>query len=301
MKSVTIVHMDFGTVITAMVTPFDKDGSVHYEEAVRLVQHLIDHGSNSIVLAGTTGEAPTLTHDEEFRLFKHIIDHFKGKIPIIAGTGSNSTATAIKSTQEAAEMGVDAVLQVVPYYNKPSQEGLFQHFTAVADNSTVPIFLYNIPGRTSLNMEPETIAKLSHHNKIIGVKEANGICQVEAIRYQTSDDFLIYSGDDDMTLPYMEKGAHGVVSVASHLVGDKIQEMISLFNTGKKDLSDAISKQLVPLFKALFITTNPTPIKAAMTMLGFQVGDPRLPLIPATEDEKQCLKTALLGLGILDQ
>lgn len=284
----------FGRIITAMVTPFTQAGEIHYEEATRIGQHLIDTGTDTLLLVGTTGESPTLTHEEEFAFFKHMIHQFKGKAKIIAGTGSNSTQTAIASTQKAAELGVDGVLQVVPYYNKPCQEGIYQHFMAVADASTVPVMLYNIPGRSGVNMTPETMARLANHPMIIGVKEAAGsVDQVKAIRAACPDTFLIYSGDDGLTLDFMKEGAVGVVSVASHIAGEKIGQMIQAYLNQDIAAAEALSETLQPLFDVLFITSNPSPVKAALDMMGFQTGGLRLPLVPVTEEESRQIRAVL--------
>ena len=235
----------FGPIVTAMVTPFNKNGEVDYQEAQRLALHLLDHGTDTLVIAGTTGESPTLTHEEEFTLFKELKACTQGKGRIMAGTGSNCTRTAIASTQEAERLGVDSTLQVVPYYNKPSQEGLYQHFKAISENTQLPICLYNIPGRSGINMTPETIARLSELNNIVAIKEAAGsVEQVKKIRQLTHSSFNIYSGDDGLTLSFLQEGACGVVSVASHLVGPQIKEMIKLFNEGQLAAAKAIDQSL---------------------------------------------------------
>ena len=291
---------DFGRLITAMITPFTADNDVDYDEAIRLAQYLVDHGTDTLLLAGTTGESPTLTHDEENQLFNRIRSHFNGSVKVMAGTGSNSTATAIRSTQKAQELGVDSVLLVVPYYNKPCQEGLYQHFKAISENTDLPILLYNIPGRTSRNMDPETIQRLSKLPNIFGVKEAAGsVDQMAAIRRLTSDDFVIYSGDDGLTLSFMEQGAYGVVSVAAHCAGQQIKDMMTHFVEGRSQEARAIQTRLQPLFDVLFCTSNPTPVKAALEMMGFQVGSPRLPLIPATQKERDKIKDVLTSLSLI--
>ncbi|NBV41891.1 4-hydroxy-tetrahydrodipicolinate synthase [bacterium] len=290
----------FGTVITAMATPFTSDDQVNYSEAIRLAKYLVNTGTTAIVLAGTTGESPTLTHDEEFRLFREIKAAVGNRVPIIAGTGSNCTRTAIESTVEAESIGVDGVLQVVPYYNRPSQEGLYQHFKAVAAATRLPIILYNIPGRTGRNMEPETAARLAQISNIIGIKEAAGsIEQVKSIRAATPPDFLIYSGDDGLTLDFMQEGACGVVSVASHLAGSAIANMIDSFAHGDSKKARTIESGLKELFEILFITTNPTPLKAALEMIGFSMGKPRLPLVEATDDERIRIEAVLKKMGLL--
>lgn len=290
--------LTFGRLITAMATPFDKNGALNISEAIRLGEHLVKTGTETIVLAGTTGESPTLTHDEEFELFAAFVKHFKGRAKIMAGTGSNCTRTAIESTQEAEKIGVDAVLQVVPYYNRPSQEGLFQHFSAIANTTSLPILLYNIPSRTSRNMEPETIARLAKVSNIFGIKEAAGsVEQVRKIRELCPKDFLIYSGDDGLTLEFMMAGAVGVVSVAAHLVGNEINEMMAATVAGDLKKATQINESLAPIFSALFIAPNPTPLKAALNLSGFDTGIPRLPLVAATADEIKIIELALNQLA----
>ena len=291
--------LKFGQVITAMITPFTTEGAVDFDEARRLGHWLIEHGTDTLLISGTTGESPTLTHDEEFRFWETMITEFKNKANIMIGTGSNSTVTAIASTKKAANLGTDAVLQVVPYYNKPSQEGMFRHFEAVANSTTLPILLYNIPGRTGVNMEPETMLRLSSISNIIGVKEAAGsVDQVKKIKELLPESFLIYSGDDVLTLPFLEEGAVGVVSVGSHLVGSEIQHMVSLFKEGNLNKAKEISDRLRPLFEVLFITSNPSPLKAALNMTGFHVGEPRLPLVATTAEENQLIETVLKSLKL---
>ena len=292
--------INFGNVLTAMVTPFKKDLSVDYAMAEKLADHLCNNGSDGLVLHGTTGESPTLTHEEEYELYRVVKKAVGKKCKIIAGTGSNSTATTIKSTQEAEKIGCDAALVVVPYYNKPPQEGLFQHFKAVADNTSLPLIIYNIPGRTSRNMETETVARLAQIKNYVGVKESSGdLAQVAAVRQATPQHFLIYSGDDNLTLPIMERGGIGVISVASHLVGKEIKEMVTLFLRGEKERAKEINNELMPLFEAIFVTTNPIPVKAALAMIGWPVGGVRLPLVDANEKEKETVRKALKELGLV--
>ncbi len=290
----------FGNVITAMVTPFNTDNSLDIPEAIRVAQHLADTGTDTVLLAGTTGESPTLSHQEEFQLFSSVSEALNGQAKVIAGTGSNSTKTAIESTQKAAESGVSGCLQVVPYYNKPSQSGLIQHFTAVANQSELPIILYNIPGRTGVNMEPETILSLSKHPRIVGIKESAGsIEQMQHIRDLVDDDFDIYCGDDALTLPFLRSGACGVVSVAAHCVGKQIQSMVQLYKNGDTDQAESIFQRLMPFFEVLFVTSNPSPVKSAMLKLGFSVGAPRLPLVELTETQDQQLTTVMKSLNII--
>jgi len=290
----------FGNVLTAMVTPFKDDLSVDYAMAEKLAVHLCANGSDGLVLHGTTGESPTLSHEEEYELYRVVKKALGGKYKIIAGTGSNSTATTIKSTKEAEKIGVDGAMIVTPYYNKPPQEGLYQHFKAVADNTGLPLIIYNIPGRTAKNIETPTIARLAKIKNYVAVKEASGnLDQVAAVRKATPKDFIIYSGDDNLTLPIMERGGIGVISVAAHLVGKEIKNMTSLFLEGKKAEAQAIHDRLMPLFEAIFVTTNPIPIKAALEMIGLPVGGLRLPLIEATQQEKDTVKKVLKELGLV--
>ncbi|NES95985.1 MAG: 4-hydroxy-tetrahydrodipicolinate synthase [Desertifilum sp. SIO1I2] len=292
---------DFGRVLTAMVTPFGEDGAVNYEVAEKLASELADRGSDALVVCGTTGESPTLTWEEEYQLFQVVQKAVSGKAKVIAGTGSNSTSEAIAATQKAHKLQLDGSLQVVPYYNKPPQEGLYQHFTAIAKATPdLPIILYNIPGRTGQNLQPETVARLAEIPNIVGIKEASGsLDQVSQIRRITPPDFAIYSGDDSLTLPLLAVGGQGVVSVASHLVGPQLQDMIQAFFAGQVQTATDIHLQLLPLFKALFLTTNPIPLKAALKLQGWDVGSPRLPLCDPDPDLSNALKAVLADLKLL--
>lgn len=290
----------FGQVVTAMVTPFDKDGNLNYEEACKLAEYLINNGTDTILLAGTTGESPTLSHEEEFQLFKEVIGTVGGRGKTMAGTGSNCTKTAIKATKQAEKYGIDSILQVCPYYNKPSQEGLVQHFTAVAEATSLPILLYNIPGRTGVNMEPLTTATLAEIDNIKGIKEASGkLEQVIEINQLTDKNFDIYSGDDALTVSFIKEGAVGVVSVASHIVGNDIQTIVSQANAGHIKDAENLSKKLQGLFEVLFITSSPSPVKAALNLMGFSVGGPRLPLMPVNASQLQEIKDVLRELSII--
>jgi 4-hydroxy-tetrahydrodipicolinate synthase len=276
----------FGRVITAMITPFDEEGHVNYAVVEKLADYLITHGSDSLVVCGTTGESPTLSWKEEYELFQVVKKSVGDRGKVIAGTGSNCTSEAIEATSEAAKLGLDGTLQVVPYYNKPPQEGLYEHFRAIAQaNPDLPILLYNIPGRTGQNLTPETIAQLAEIENIVAVKEASGnLEQACKIRHLTPPEFAIYSGDDFLTLPLMTCGAIGVVSVASHLVGEHLQTMIRLFEAGKTAEAIAINLRLFPLFKGLFVATNPIPVKAALNLQGWHVGGLRPPLCSLSPD-----------------
>ncbi len=286
--------------MTAMITPFDQNGQVNYAETERLAAHLAANGTDTIVVCGTTGESPTLTWDEEFALFKVVKSAVAGNAKVMAGTGSNSTSEAISATQKAAALGLDGSLQVVPYYNKPPQDGLYRHFRAIAEASDMPIMLYNVPGRTSQNLLPETVAKLAIVPNIVAIKEASGdLDQASHMRRLTPPDFAIYSGDDSLTLPMLAVGSCGVVSVASHLVGNELQQMIQLFEQGQVKKACEIHLKLLSLCKSLFITTNPIPIKAAMKLSGWDVGNCRSPLCDASDDVIELLRQTLSGLNLL--
>jgi 4-hydroxy-tetrahydrodipicolinate synthase len=291
----------FGRIVTAMITPFNAEGEVDYTVTKKLANHLVNHGSDGLVVCGTTGESPTLTWDEEFKLFQVIKDAVSGRAKVLAGTGSNSTQEAIEATQKAAHLGVDGALLVVPYYNKPPQEGLYEHFKAIASAvPDLPIMLYNIPGRTGQNMLPETVARLAELSNIMAIKEASGnLDQASQIRRMTPPDFEIYSGDDSLTLPLLAVGGSGVVSVASHLVGDLMQHMVTAFFQGQIQVATDIHLKLEPLFKALFATTNPIPIKAALRLQGWAVGETRLPLSKVPPDVELGLKKVLTELSLL--
>jgi len=292
--------IDFGNVITAMVTPFDKQGDVDYKKAIELANYLIDHGTDTILLAGTTGESPTLTHEEEYQLFKKIKYEIGTKALIMAGTGSNCTKTAMNATRKAEECGIDAVLQVVPYYNKPSQEGLYQHFSTIATHTKLPIMLYNIPGRSSAKLEVETIQRLAGVKNIVSIKEASGSVDIiKQLRAALPEKFKIYSGDEALTLSFLEAGAVGVVSVASHCVGIQLQEMVSFYHQEEYIEAEKINKKLKPLFDVLFITSNPVPVKAALRLMGMDVGSVRLPLVEANELEVTQINDVLARLKLL--
>ncbi|MDV2991599.1 MAG: 4-hydroxy-tetrahydrodipicolinate synthase [Chroococcidiopsis sp. SAG 2025] len=293
--------VDFGRVVTAMVTPFQADGSVNYAVAEQLAAHLVAQGSDALVVCGTTGESPTLSWDEEYQLFQVVIKAVAGKALVIAGTGSNSTQEAIAATQKAAKIGVHGSLQVVPYYNKPPQAGLFKHFQAIAQACPdLPMVLYNIPGRTGQNLLPQTVAWLSAIDNIVGIKEATGsLDQASEISRMTPPEFKIYSGDDSLTLPLLAIGGYGVISVASHLVGKQLQQMIQAFAAGQVQTATQIHLQLLPLFKSLFLSTNPIPVKAALRLQGWDVGSTRLPLEDDQNGLAQKLKPVLAELNLI--
>jgi 4-hydroxy-tetrahydrodipicolinate synthase len=286
--------MNFGQVLTAMVTPFDQNGEMDFNATRLLVNYLIDNGSDGLVVAGTTGESPTLTTDEKVKLFQFVVEVAAGRVPVIAGTGSNNTRASIALTKLAEESGVDGILLVAPYYNKPSQEGLFQHFKVIAESTSLPIMLYNIPGRSVVNMSVETIVRLSQIDNIVSIKEASGDLDAMAqIISQTPEDFTLYSGDDGITLPVMAIGGAGVVSVASHVIGNEMQAMINQFKNGAVQEAASQHRALLPIMKALFAAPSPSPVKAALNLRGIHVGEVRLPLVPLNEEEKQALQKVL--------
>lgn len=288
----------FGRVVTAMVTPFDPDGAVDLALAARLALHLVEKGSDALVVCGTTGESPTLCWDEQYALLQAVHQAVAGKAKVLAGTGSNCTAEAVEATREAAALGADGALVVVPYYNKPPQEGLEAHFAAVAEAApNLPVMVYNIPGRTGCDLFPETTAKLLRYSNVVAFKAASGVVdEVSNLRNLCGDRLAIYSGDDSLTLPMLALGAVGVVSVASHLVGEELQQMIQAFLTGDKSKALALHEQLLPLMKGLFSSSNPIPVKAALELEGWPVGSARLPLVPASSSIRESLADLLAAL-----
>jgi len=288
-----------GRLLTAMVTPFNEEGGVDYEQAKRLASALLNSGSDGILVGGTTGESPTLLREEELRLFSEVKSAVGERGAVIAGTGSNSTAEALKTTKGAEQIGVDACLLVVPYYNKPTQEGLYQHFKAIAESTSLPCILYNVPSRTVVSLSADTTIKLSHIDNIIGIKEASGnLGAISKIISNTREDFLVWSGNDSDTLPILTLGGYGVVSVASHLVGNQIKEMIDTFINGKTDKAASIHRHLMPLVNALFIVSNPIPVKYALNYIGFNVGKPRLPLTEPDEKSAAVIRDTLKNYKI---
>nr|WP_285866691.1 4-hydroxy-tetrahydrodipicolinate synthase [Mesobacillus maritimus] len=283
--------INFGQVLTAMVTPFDGNGEVDFEATRNLVNYLIQNGTDGLVVAGTTGESPTLTNDEKITLFKFVVEVVDGRIPVIAGTGSNNTRASIQLTKEAEQVGVDGVMLVAPYYNKPSQEGLYQHFSTIAAATSLPVMLYNIPSRSVVPLSVETVVRLSQIENIVCIKDASGDLDAMAeIISQTGSDFLVYSGDDGMTLPVLSIGGAGVVSVSSHIIGNQMQEMITNFKNGKIQSAAFTHRTLLPTIKALFMAPSPSPVKAALNMLGVNVGGVRLPMVPLNAEQERTLQ-----------
>lgn len=285
---------DLGRLLTAMVTPFDDKGEVDYRQAKKLAKALISSGSDGLVVTGTTGERPTMTDQEQLKLFAAAREAIGTKGTIVAGTGGNCTRESIAITKEAEKLGVDAALLVVPYYNKPTQEGMYLHFKAIAESTSLPCILYNVPARTVTNLAPETVIRLSKVSNIVGVKEASGnLEQIAKIIHGARKDFLVWSGNDSDTFPIMAMGGYGIISIASHLVGKQIQEMIKLTLSGKTKEAAAIHLNLLPLINALFIVSNPIPVKYALNHVGFRVGKPRLPLTEPDEKSKATIEATL--------
>ncbi len=274
----------FGRLLTAMVTPFDQKGEVDYAQARKLARALIKSGSDGLVVSGTTGESPTLTVAEKLRLFAEIKDELKGEGAVIAGTGNYSTKESIELTREAEKLGVDGCLLVVPYYNRPTQEGMYRHFKAIAESCHLPCIMYNVPSRTSSNLAAETVIRLSAVDNIVGVKEASAnFRQISDIVQGVPSDFLVYSGNDGDTLHLMALGGYGVVGVITHLVGLQTKDMMNKLLAGKVDEAATIHRNLLPLVDAMFLVANPIPLKFAMNHLGFRVGPTRLPLCEPDE------------------
>ena len=288
-----------GRLLTAMVTPFDERGEVDYEQAKKLALALLDTGSDGLVVAATTGEAPTLTWEEELRLFEEVKSVVGERGDIVAYTGSNSTAEAVEATKGAEKIGVDACLSVVPYYNRPNQEGIYQHFKAIAESTSLPIIMYNIPSRVVVNMEPDTMARLSQIDNIIGVKEAIGNMEhVAKTLSNVSEGFYIWSGNDNDIFPIMTLGGYGVIAVTTHLVGKQYKEMMDLILGSKTLEAAAIHRNLVPLVNAMFFAPTPGPVKYALNHIGFRVGKPRLPLLEPDEKTATAIKEILKNYRI---
>ena len=275
---------EIGRLITAMVTPFDVEGKVDYEQAKRLANALLDSGSDGVIVSGTTGESPTLSTEEKLRLFAEVKEAVGERGAVVAGTGNYNTAESIELSMEAQKQGVDGLLLVVPYYNKPPQEGLYRHFKAIAEKTDLPCILYNVTSRTSLNMSHETTVRLSEIENIVGVKEAGSdMDQIARIIDGSRQGFLVWSGNDNETFYIMSMGGFGVVSVASHLIGNQIKQMMGLLLEGDVERAGAEHRRMLPMFKVLFVESNPIPVKYGLNQAGFNVGMPRLPLVPASD------------------
>jgi len=290
----------FGTLLTAMVSPFRDDYSLDLEGAQELAHHLFSTGTDAIVVAGSTGEAATLSHEEKGELFRAVVEAGEGRGRVIAGTGTYNTAETIELNGLAEKAGCDAVLVVTPYYSRPPQRGLVAHFTKVAESTPLPVILYNIPSRTACLIETDTLLRLAEIENVVAVKDSTGDFQsISRIVKESPPDFDLYSGDDWAAFPSAMLGAVGVVSVASHLVGDRIKEMLELALAGDAQGAKKIHEDLLPIFKGLFVTSNPIPVKAALEIVGRPAGPPRLPLVPATPEERQVIEQAMRDVGVL--
>jgi len=290
----------FEGALTAMVTPFDREGKVDEEGLRENVRFQIKSGIHGLVPVGTTGECATLSYEEHNRVVEVVVDAAKGKVPVLAGTGSNSTWEAIMLTKHAKEVGADGALLVVPYYNKPTQAGLYQHYKRIAEEIDLPQVIYNIPSRTSVNMLPETTVKLAKFKNIVGVKEASGdLKQIARIIELAGKEFSVISGDDLLTLEIMRLGGVGVISVMSNLVPDRVAKMVDSFRSGDVETAKGINDELAPLFKALFIETNPGPAKMAMNWMGMAAGGLRLPLVELEPENQEKLRKVLVDMGLV--
>ncbi|MFC3040350.1 4-hydroxy-tetrahydrodipicolinate synthase [Virgibacillus xinjiangensis] len=286
--------MDFGKVLTAMVTPFNEEGKMDLERTTILIEYLLENGTEGLVINGTTGESPTLSIQEKIDLFKHVVKVVNKRVPVIAGTSSNDTYASVGLTKEAEAIGVDAVMIVAPYYNKPTQRGMYEHFKTIAEATTLPVVLYNIPGRSVVKVDAETIVELSKIDNIVSLKEASGDFDLASeVIQNTPDDFTVYSGEDGLTLPLLSIGADGVISVASHVAGNELQQMVKAFTNGDYKTAAALHRQLLPLMRGLFKQPSPAPTKAALQMKGVDTGGVRLPLLDLTEQERGELKQLL--------
>lgn len=289
--------VDFGRLLTAMVTPFDEQGKIDWKKAEKLIDHLLETGTDTLVVSGTTGESPVLSKEEKIELFRFVTAYTAGRAKVIAGTGSNDTYSSIALTKEAEKTGVHGIMLVAPYYNKPNQEGLYQHFKAIAESTTLPVMIYNVPGRTAVNIAVDTIVRLAQIPNVFAVKEASGdLSQMAYIIEKTPADFILYSGDDKVTLPVLAIGGKGVVSVASHVIGREMKEMMELFNAGQLEEAAKLHRKLLPVFEGLFFAPSPVPVKTALNMKGVDVGPMRLPLVPLNEREEEFLRTLLSGI-----
>ncbi|HWI49552.1 MAG TPA: 4-hydroxy-tetrahydrodipicolinate synthase [Rummeliibacillus sp.] len=294
--------MNFGQILTAMVTPFDQNGEIDFSATKNLINYLIANGTDGIVVAGTTGESPTLATEEKVELFKFVVEVVDGRVPVVAGTGSNNTRASVNLTKLAEDTGVDGIMLVVPYYNKPSQEGLYQHFKTIAEATTLPIVLYNIPGRSVINMSVETVVRLAQIPNIAAIKDASGNLDAMAKTIsQTPENFSVYTGEDSLTLPALSIGATGVISVASHIIGNEMQAMIAKFKNGNTQEAAQDHRRLLPIFNGLFAAPNPSPVKAALNLKGIPVGGVRLPIIPLNVQETNALQEVLQVVNVKEE
>jgi len=291
---------NFPRLLTAMITPFKDDLSIDFAGAQKLALQLIAEGNEGLVISGTTGESPALSKEEKLDLFKAIKEAVGSKAWVFAGTGSNCTLDSAHLTEEATRTGVDGIMLVTPYYNKPNQEGLYQHFKTIAATTDLPVILYNVPGRTAANLLPDTVAKLAAIPNIAAVKESSGnLDQISILKTKVPEDFYVYSGDDFLTLPMLAVGCYGIISVVAHLVAKEMREMIYAYLDGDVQKACRLHLQLYPIFKALFVTSNPIPVKKALALAGRPAGKLRLPLVEASAAETQIISEAMKAVGVL--
>lgn len=284
----------------AIITPFNTDGSINYDKLGEIIDYQIENGTDAIVICGTTGEASTMTDDEHRNCIRFAVKHTAGRVPVIAGAGSNDTKYAVELSKEAEEAGADALLHVTPYYNKTTQNGLIAHFTAIADSVNIPIVLYNIPGRTGMNMDVSTVKELAKHRNIAAIKEASGnISYAAKLIAECGDDIDIYSGNDDMIVPLMSLGAKGVISVLSHVLPKQTHDMVQLCLENNFAEATKLQIEYLDLINSLFIEVNPIPVKEAINMMGWDTGNCRLPLCEMTDEHKAVLRTALNKHGLI--
>jgi len=287
------MHTGFGSIVTAAVTPFDASGQVDHDAFRAVLRHLARTGSDAVVVSGTTGESPTLSDEEKLALWRTAVDELGGSIPVIAGAGTNDTAHSVHLVRAACEIGVDGILAVTPYYNKPPREGLVRHFTCIAKASSAPVILYNIPSRVVVNLEPDLIAELAQLDNVVAVKQANpDVAQTGEIA-SLAPDLVIYAGDDTSLMPMLPLGAVGVISVAAHLIGSEMGRVVELYAAGDDSAARELSAELQDVYETMMLTANPIPVKAAMELLGFAVGDPRLPLVAATGLQREKIRAML--------
>ncbi|MCH4167241.1 MAG: 4-hydroxy-tetrahydrodipicolinate synthase [Megasphaera sp.] len=293
--------LKFGNVITAMITPFHEDGSVDYEGTVKLAKYYTENGSDGILIAGTTGEGATLTTEERQKLFTDVAAAIGKDVLVMGNIGTNNTAQSIEFAQLAEKTGIDCLLAIVPYYNKPNQDGCYAHFAAIAKSTKLPIFIYNVPSRTGGRILPETVVKLANtFDNIIGIKEASGdLNAATIIARDTPDTFHVYSGDDSLTLPLLSVGSEGIISVASHIIGKQMNALVQAYKDGDVKKAAALHQQYLPVMTGIFTTVNPTPIKACTNMLGLTHSPFRLPMVDATPQVKEFLKKMMQDAGIM--
>lgn len=288
------------SLLTAMITPFNEQLEVNYKKTGELAEYLVDNGSDGLVVSGTTGESPNLSVEEKLKLFATVKEKVGKRAEVWAGTGSYNTRESVTLSKEAEKTGVNGVMLVTPYYNKPAQEGLYRHFKTIAESISLPVILYNVPGRTGSNLLPETVARLAEIDNIVAIKEASGsMDQVSKLKHILPNDFTIFSGDDSLTLPMLSLGAAGVISVASHILGKDIKEMIEAYFAGNVEKAMQKHNYLFPMFKGLFISSNPVPVKEALNLMGMDVGGFRLPLSNIGEEEMEFLKDLLNSYKLL--